>query len=99
MYVYRIRKYVGAYHAVLGRLDAVVFTGGVGEHSQVVRQRSLVGLDALGITVDAERNRATAGGRLISAAGARVAVAVVPTDEERGIGQETAALLDLPGVW
>lgn len=99
VYCYRIRKYVGAYHAVLGRLDAVVFTGGVGEHSEVVRQRSLVGLDALGITVDAERNHAGPDARLISTAGARVAVAVVPTDEERGIAQETAELLNLPGTW
>ncbi len=99
VYCYRIRKYVGAYHAVLGRLDAVVFTGGVGEHSEVVRQRSLAGLDALGITVDAERNHAGPDARLISTAGTRVAVAVVPTDEERGIAQETAELLHLPGTW
>jgi acetate kinase len=99
VYCYRIRKYVGAYHAVLGRLDAVVFTGGVGEHSEVVRRRSLAGMGALGISVDAERNRSGAAARLISTAGARVAVAVVPTDEERGIAQETAEMLRLPGTW
>jgi acetate kinase len=99
VYCYRIRKYVGAYHAVLGRLDAVVFTAGVGEHSEVVRQQSLAGLDALGIVVDAERNHSGPAARLISTPGARVAVAVVPTDEERGIAQETAELLRLPGTW
>src|SRR5262249_11129147 len=52
VYCHRIRKYVGAYHAVLGRLDAVVFTAGVGEHSAEVRARSLAGLDPLGIVLD-----------------------------------------------
>jgi acetate kinase len=100
VYCHRIRKYVGAYHAVLGRLDAVVFTAGVGEHSAIVRQRSMEGLDALGISVDAERNAAGgSGARVVSSAGARVAVCVVPTDEERSIAQETATLLGLPGEW
>jgi acetate kinase len=100
VYCHRIRKYVGAYHAVLGRLDAVVFTAGVGEHSSVVRQRSMAGLDALGISVDAQRNAAGgSGARVVSTDGARVAVCVVPTDEERSIAQESAALLGLPGAW
>ena len=96
VYCHRIRKYVGAYHAVLGRLDAVVFTAGVGEHIAVVRQRSLSGLDALGIVLDPAANAAGGGARVVSARGARVAVCVVPTDEERGIAEETAALL---GLW
>jgi acetate kinase len=91
VYCHRIRKYVGAYHAVLGRLDAVVFTAGVGEHSAVVRERSLAGLDALGIAVDPARNGA--GAQIISPGGARVAVCVVPTDEERAIAEEIAPLL------
>jgi len=100
VYCHRIRRYVGAFHAVLGRLDAVVFTAGVGEHSEVVRQRCLAGLDALGISVDPQRNAAhPAGARIVSADGSRVAVCVVPTDEERSIAQETAALLGLPGAW
>ncbi len=56
VYCHRIRKYVGAYHAVLGRLDAITFTAGVGEHSALVRQRSLAGLEPLGIAVDPDRN-------------------------------------------
>ena len=53
---YRIRKYVGAYLAVLGRCDALVFTGGIGQHSAVVRARACAGLEGLGIVIDAERN-------------------------------------------
>ncbi|WP_422769414.1 acetate/propionate family kinase [Plantactinospora sp. WMMC1484] len=96
-YCYRIRKYVGAYQAVLGRLDAVVFTAGVGEHSPAVRSRSLAGLTALGITVDPSRNASGAPARVISPETGRVAVCVVPTDEERGIVEETAATIPRPG--
>ena len=99
VYCHRIRKYVGAYHAVLGRLDAIVFTAGIGEHSPVVRARSLAGLDPHGIAVDPARNASAdpAGNtaRLVSPHGARVAVCVIPTDEERAIAQETADLLGL----
>jgi acetate kinase len=94
VYCYRIRKYVGAYLAVLGRVDAVVFTAGVGEHDAAVRSQALIGLEGLGIAVDAERNEARADGpRAISADGARVAVLVVPTDEELEIATQAAALV------
>jgi acetate kinase len=93
VYCHRIRKYVGAYHAVLGRLDAVVFTAGVGEHAAPVRAASLAGLEALGIAVDPDRNAAGDGPRVISPDGARVAVCVVPTDEELAIAEEVAQLL------
>ncbi|GIH21106.1 acetate/propionate family kinase [Rugosimonospora africana] len=99
VYCHRIRHYVGAYHAVLGRLDAVVFTAGVGEHSGQVRQQSLDGLDALGIVVDPARNRSGTGARVVSPDTGRVVVCVVPTDEERAIAQETAALLEMNGSW
>ena len=90
VYCYRIRSYVGAYLAVLGRLDAIAFTAGVGENSALVRRRSLAGLDGLGITVDAARNDAAGNGpRWISPAGATVSVLVVPTDEELEIGRQT----------
>src|SRR5689334_17588689 len=82
VYCHRVRHYVGAYHAALGRLDAIVFAAGVGEHSGQIRQRCLDGLDAMGIVVDATRNGSGAGARLISPDTARVAVCVVPTDEE-----------------
>jgi acetate kinase len=91
VYCHRIRKYVGAYHAVLGRLDAITFTAGVGQHSAPVRARALAGLDALGIAVDPARNTVASNDeRVISPDGARVAVCVVPTDEERAIAEETA---------
>jgi acetate kinase len=96
-YCHRIRCYVGAYHAVLGRLDAIVFTAGVGEHSATVRARALAGLDPLGIEVDPVANRAGTAARLISPPAGRVAVCVVPTDEERAIASDVGQLLDLPG--
>ena len=94
VYCYRIRSYVGAYLAALGRADAVVFTAGVGEHSAEVRARSLAGLQALGIVVDEQRNTAPSGGaRRISPDGAAVAVLVVPTDEEREIATQALAVV------
>jgi acetate kinase len=98
VYCYRVRKYVGAYLAALGGADAIVFTGGVGEHDAVTRARSLAGLERLGIAVDAGRNAAASGEpRTISAAGAEVAVLVVPTDEERQMAVEAAAVVTRDG--
>ncbi|HEY2674842.1 MAG TPA: acetate/propionate family kinase [Rugosimonospora sp.] len=99
VYCHRIRKYVGAYHAVLGRLDAVVFTAGVGEHSARIRAMSLAGLKPLDIEVDPGRNGDGDAARFVSPAASRVAVCVVPTDEERAIAQQTAAVLGLTGSW
>jgi len=93
VYCHRIRKYVGAYFAVLGRLDGIVFTAGVGEHSSWVRATALAGLDRLGITVVPDRNAAAEPARLISPDGSPVAVCVVPTDEEHAIAEETLALV------
>ncbi len=91
-YCYRIRSYVGAYHAVLGRLDAVVFTGGVGEHASPVRAESLAGLETWGIAVDPGRNdTGTSEARFVSPDGAAVAVIVVPADEELEIGRQALA--------
>ena len=94
IYCYRIRKYVGAYLAVLGRVDALVFTAGVGENDAVVRARSLEGLERLGIQVDDGRNRAASReARAISPPGAEVAVLVIPTDEELEMAEQAAALV------
>jgi acetate kinase len=90
VYCHRIRSYVGAYHATLGRLDAVVFTAGIGENSAGVRAASLAGLDGWGITVDPVRDTGT-GTRVVSLPGARVAVCVVPTDEEHAIAEAVTA--------
>jgi acetate kinase len=91
VYCHRIRKYVGAFAAVLGRLDAVVFTGGVGEHSVLVRARVCEGLEVLGLQVDATRNADAVDGRetAIQSEDSRVAVLVIPTDEELEIARQT----------
>ncbi|WP_051839235.1 acetate kinase [Streptomyces sp. NRRL F-5126] len=98
IYTHRLRKYIGAYLAVLGRVDAVVFTAGVGENAAEVREAAVAGLDGLGLAVDASRNAVRGGGpRLVSPDGARVAVAVIPTDEELEIAQQTFALAGAHG--
>lgn len=90
MFCYRIRKYIGAYFAALGSLDAIVFTGGIGENSAVVRARSCERLSGLGIVLDGRKNEAAAEGiREIQADGSRVRILVIPTDEEREIAQQT----------
>jgi acetate kinase len=95
LYCYRIRKYVGAYYAALGQVDAVVFTAGVGENDAVVRAKSLAGLERLGIAVDERRNAsASREARFISPAHAEVAVLVVPTNEELEIAMQTVELLE-----
>jgi acetate kinase len=94
MYCYRIRKYIGAYYAVLGRLDALVFTAGIGENSAPVRQQVCAGLDGLGISLDDGKNAASSAGvRHIQADGGKVKVLVVPTNEELEIARQTAACL------
>jgi acetate kinase len=93
VYCWRIRSYVGAYYAQLGRVDAITFTGGVGEHAAEVRAEALAGLDRLGIVVDAERNRATGDDRIISPDRAPVTVCVVATDEELEIARLTRAVV------
>jgi acetate kinase len=91
VYCYRIRKYVGAYLAVLGGADAIVFTGGVGEHAAPVRAQALRGLDRLGIAIDEEANAANA--PTISPPGVATRVLVVPTDEELELATQAAALV------
>ncbi|GAA0468583.1 acetate/propionate family kinase [Actinoplanes campanulatus] len=86
IYCRRIREYTGSYLAVLGRVDAITFTGGVGENSPEVREITMAGLEALGIAVDPARNRANAS--IISPDGSPVTVCVVPTEEELEIASE-----------
>ncbi|MBF4575978.1 acetate kinase [Frondihabitans sp. VKM Ac-2883] len=94
VYRHRIRHYVGAYIAQLGGLDAIVFTAGVGENNALLRRRTLLGLEFLGITIDDDRNElGSRDARYISAEGAPVAVLVVPTDEELEIARQAAALV------
>lgn len=93
MYCYRIRKYIGAYAAVMGGIDAMVFTGGIGERSSLVRERACAGLEFLGIHIDSEANHGPAvGERSIDDGTAPVRVLVIPTDEEIVIVRDTLAL-------
>jgi acetate kinase len=93
---YRVRKYLGAYGAVLGRVDALVFTAGIGEHDADIRARVLAGLEWFGVRLDADRNRASRGQRAmaIHAPSSRVAILVIPTNEELEIAREVLGLLE-----
>ncbi|MEU3771636.1 acetate kinase [Streptomyces sp. NPDC032472] len=93
-YVHRLKKYIGAYAAVLGRVDAVAFTAGVGENAHPVREAAIDGLAELGLVLDPEANAVRSPqARLVSAEHSRVAVAVVPTDEELEIAAQAYALV------
>ena len=92
---YRLRKYVGAYAVALGRLDALVFTAGIGEHAPRLRAAVCQGLGILGVELDDEANVASGGGeRRISTDASAVAVLVVPTNEELEIARQAAALVE-----
>ncbi len=95
VYCYRIRKYIGAYIAALGGIDALVFTGGVGENAGVVRAIACQGLEALGIVIDCHKNALCFSGkaRAIHAAGAAVAVLVMPSDEDLEIARQVHRFL------
>ncbi|MDP2182141.1 MAG: acetate kinase [Actinomycetota bacterium] len=93
MFCYRAKKYIGAYYAVLGRVDAVVFTAGIGENDPEVRARICTGLTRLGIEIAGDANQVATGSGVatISPPGAEVTVLVIPTDEELEIARETFA--------
>ena len=91
LFVYRIVREIGSLAAALGGLDGLVFTAGIGENDAATRQEVAAGCGWLGVTLDAARN--AAGGGRISTEASRVAVWVVPTDEERMIARHTVATL------
>jgi acetate kinase len=94
MYVYRLRKYIGSYTAALGRLDALVFTGGIGENAAPIRSAVCRDLTLFGIGIDEALNNAPARtAREIQASGSRVKVLVIPTNEELEIALQTEVLL------
>jgi acetate kinase len=94
VYCHRVRKYVGAYLAVLGGADVITFTAGVGENAPAVRAAVLAGLERLGIEIDPERNAVrSAEPRVISTDAGAVTVMVVPTNEELAIARATAQLV------
>ncbi len=98
-FCHRLKKYISAYYGILNGADAVIFTGGIGEHQSLVREISCAGLDALGIRIDPEKNNAAVGVEAdISAAGATTSVWVIPTNEELLIARDTArCILDNKG--
>ena len=93
-YCYRLKKYIGSYAAVMGGLDALVFTGGVGENSADVRRMSCEGLEFLGLKLDKEKNRSAKGKEVdISSDDARARALVVPTNEELVIARDTLRIV------
>lgn len=93
LFCYRIKKYIGAYSAALGRVDALVFTGGIGENAIPIREQICAGLDNLGIRVDRQKNEAAHGKESRIDSGSGVAVLVIPTDEEGAIAADTYQLV------
>lgn len=90
MFVHRIKKYIGSYAAVLGGLDTLVFTGGIGEYSVITRENVCKDMEFLGIKLDPEKNQAAYGDEaIISTPDSKVKVVVVPTDEEFMIASDT----------
>jgi acetate kinase len=99
LYCYRARKYLGAYLAVMGGADAIVFGGGVGEHAPVVRAGILEGLQWAGVELDAARNSAAVGGEAcISRADSAVEAWVVPVDEAAVLAQEAMTVVQAQGA-
>jgi len=94
IFCYRIRKYIGAYAAAMGGLDAVVFTGGIGENSPVVRSRVCRGMEFLGMELDEEKNRTLRGMAEINKPAGKVKILIVPTNEELMIARETAQVIE-----
>lgn len=95
MFIYRIRKYIGAYAAAMGGVDIIVFTGGIGENDVYTRGEIAKGFEYLGAQLDEERNKqAQAIDAVISSESSRVKMVVIPTDEELMIAQDTAALVN-----
>lgn len=94
MFIYRVKKYIGAYAAALDGVDIIVFTGGIGENDTYVRGEIAKGLGYLGVKIDEEKNKHSRGEEIvISTPDSRVMVCVIPTDEEWMIASDTMALL------
>jgi acetate kinase len=96
MYNYRIKKYIGAYAAALGRVDGIIFTGGVGENGDLTRGPVCADMECMGLYLDEEKNKSTIRGKegFIEADNSKVKVAVIPTNEELVIALETEAIIN-----
>ncbi len=93
MYAYRIKKYIGAYAAAMNGVDIIVWTAGVGENQIGMREQACAGLEYLGVKIDREKNNVKGEEAVISTDDSKVAVCVVPTDEELVIAKDTEALI------
>ncbi len=95
MFVYRLVKYIGAYHAILPSVDAVILTGGIGENSLPIRKRVCQRLTTVGAIADEERNQRTVGGKAgpITANGSTLPIWVIPTNEELMIARDTRRIV------
>lgn len=94
MFVYRVRKYIGAYIAAMNGIDAIVFTGGIGENNQPIREAVCLGLSGLGVDLDLEQNKKIRGVEgTISTPSSKIKVIVIPTDEEYMIASDTLDLV------
>ncbi len=91
-FIYEVKKYIGAYAAAMGGVDAIVFTAGIGENSMDLREKICSGLDYMGVKMDAEKNRVRGKECEVSAADSKVKIFVIPTNEELMIAMDTAAL-------
>ncbi len=95
IYAYRLKKYIGAYLAVLGGADIIVFTGGIGENSSFIREKALEGLDFFGIILDKEKNKKAKKKEVdISDKDSKVRILVVPTNEELVIARDTREIIE-----
>ncbi len=92
MFCYRAKKYIGAYYAALGRVDAIVFTAGIGENAPEVREKICGGLGNLGIELDKKKNKKIKEG-VISRRSSKVKILVIKTDEEKEIAEETYSIM------
>ncbi len=94
MFCYRLKKYIGSYMAVLGNVDAITFTGGIGENVPLVREKSLINMEIFGIEIDKEKNQKTTGieGE-ISSERSKVKIFVIPTNEELRIAFDTYQII------
>ena len=94
MFCYRVKQYIGAYYAILGRVDAIVFTAGIGENSVFIRKESCRGLSHLGIIIDGRKNKRSPEGIFeIQGDKSTVKVLVIPTNEELEIARQTVAVV------
>ena len=92
-YIYRVAKYVGSYAAAMNGVDVICFTAGIGENDPNVRKGVCDYLGYLGVEIDVEANRVRGEEKVISAAGSKVTVLCLPTNEELAIARETVALV------